>query len=146
MPKNTTNPDYNWKWHNFVVDLMNGQDRYLAYCRAYDIDPEDKKAYDGACANASRLIRNDKFQDFWTEYLESIGFNNAQVDARLLELIKSEDESVSLRAIEQYNKLRARIINKQDITSDGQPINVTIEGSYAKEPKFRKDNTPTETS
>jgi hypothetical protein len=33
-----------------------------------------------------------------------------------------------------------------DITSDGNPINVVIESSYGREPKFRKDNTPTETS
>jgi len=143
---NNTDKDYNWKWHKFIVGVMNGEDRVVAYSNAYDIDISVKSKYDGACSNASRLIGNDKFQDFWTEYLESIGFNNAQVDARLLQLIQSTDESISLKAIGEYNKLRARIVNKQDLTSDGQPINVLIESSYAKEPKFRKDNTPTETS
>jgi len=37
-------------------------------------------------------------------------------------------------------------IKNIDLTTDGEPINVVIEGIYAREPKFRKDNTPTETS
>jgi hypothetical protein len=33
-----------------------------------------------------------------------------------------------------------------DLTTDGEPLNVIIESSYARQPKFRTDETPTETS
>lgn len=123
MGKNIDKEDYNWKWHNFIVGIMNGKDRYLAYCEAYGIDPKDKNKYNAACADSSRLVRNAKFQLFWNDYLESIGFNNAQVDAQLLKHIKSNDESVSLKAIGEYNKLRGRITNKNDVVSNGETIN-----------------------
>jgi hypothetical protein len=35
---------------------------------------------------------------------------------------------------------------KLDVTSDGNPINVMIEDSYARKPKFRADNKTSETS
>jgi len=47
---------------------------------------------------------------------------------------------------ELYSMLGLDDIKNIDLTTDGQPINVVIESSYDREPKFRKDNTPTETS
>lgn len=34
---------------------------------------------------------------------------------------------------------------KQDITSNGQSINIIVDGAYARQPKFRTDNNPSAT-
>jgi hypothetical protein len=116
----TIDPTYNWKWHHFMLGIMNGENRYLAYCKAFGIDPDDKSKYATACVSASQLLRKPKFQTFWTEYLEANGFNDAEVDQKLLELMDAEEKNVALGAIKHYNELRGRVIKRLDHTNKGE--------------------------
>jgi hypothetical protein len=57
------------------------------------------------------------------EQLTSEGLNDQNVDKQLLFLItQHDDKNAKTQAIREYNKLKARITEKTDITSDGKPL------------------------
>ncbi len=102
-----------------------------SYCEAYDIDFNDAKAYKSAAANASRLLKQDKIIARINNLLEEIGFNDAFVDKQLSFVITQyADLNAKVNGIKEYNKLKQRITEKQDITSGGKPI-VLIDAATA---------------
>lgn len=98
----------------------------LAYCEAYDKDPEDVKQYNSARHSASMLLSNVNISNHINNLLEASGLNDQHIDKRLLFLInQNEDKSTSLGAIKEYNKLKQRITDKIDIKTSGD-FNVTL--------------------
>lgn len=98
----------------------NGVETYL---EVYDIDRTKPNWYKTACAAASRLLTNVKVIERINELLEEQGLNDCFVDKQLKFLLTQHaDFGSKLGAIKEYNKLKQRIIDKQDITSGGSVI------------------------
>jgi len=95
------------------------------YLEVYEIDKTKPNWYKTACAAASRLLSNVKVFERINTLLEESGLNDAFVDKQLRFLItQHSDFGSKVAAIKEYNKLKQRITDKQDITSDGLPITV----------------------
>lgn len=93
-----------------------------AYIEAYNPDREGNW-YKSAQASASRLLSNVKIIERINTILEQTGFNEAFVDKQLSFLIaQHDDKSVKLGAIKEFNALKARIIKKLDLTTNGKDI------------------------
>lgn len=74
-------------------------------------------SYIVAKASASRFLCDNRFTARINEYLEIDGFNNEAVDKKHNFLIKqNKDFNVSLKAIQEYNKLKKRVSNTIEIT------------------------------
>ena len=77
---------------------------------------------ESTCASAgSRLLRNVKIDERITKLLNEM-MNDDVIDARLTEIALNGKDQDSINAIKEYNKLKQRIIDKKDITSNGQSI------------------------
>lgn len=101
-----------------------------SYAEAYDISLSEN--YNTAAANASRMLKNANILERINELLESNGLNDEFVDKQLLFLItQSSDFSQKMAAIREYNKIRARIVNRHDHTSsDGSMSPKTLDDFY----------------
>lgn len=98
-----------------------------AYMEVYDIDKTKPNWFGTACSAASRLLSNVKVCRRINELLEEQGLNDGYIDKQLLFLVTQHaDFGSKLGAIKEYNKLRQRIVNKSDITSNGEPIKVNL--------------------
>lgn len=94
-----------------------------AYAKAYDIDLSEKGAYKVAASNAYRLLINADILIHINSMLDESGLNDAFVDKQLLFLINQNADLHAKRgAIAEYNKLKARITDKLDITSKGKQL------------------------
>lgn len=95
------------------------------YIEVYDIDKSKGNWYKSACSSASRLLSNVKVCERINGLLEAGGLNDMFVDKQLGFLItQHSDFSNKLGAIREYNKLKQRIIDKTDITSGGEKIEI----------------------
>lgn len=104
-----------------------------SYIEAYEPDQSKANWYKSACSSASRLLSDVKVIGRINEILEETGMNDVHIDKQLSFLITQHaDFTNKLGAIKEYNKLRQRIIEKQDITSDGEKLNITISETIAK--------------
>lgn len=104
----------------------NGVETYL---EVYDIDKTKPNWYKTACASASRLLSNVKVYTRINELLEAGGLNDSNVDKQLQLLINQQaDFTAKLGAIREYNKLKARITEKIDHTTNGKDLPVPIYG------------------
>jgi len=84
-----------------------------AYFEAYRVDKSKGNFYKTACANASRLLSNDKVLNRINELLENKELNDVFVDKQLAFLItQHSDLKIKLGAIREYNKLKQRITEK----------------------------------
>jgi hypothetical protein len=93
------------------------------YLEVYDIDTTKPNWYKTALAASSRLLANVKVLDRINEILEEQGLNDSFVDKQLKFLLTQHaDFTNKLGAIKEYNKLKQRITDKQDITSGGETI------------------------
>ncbi len=102
----------------------NGAESYLA---VYDIDQNKPNWYQVACTNASRLLSNAKVVARINEILQQTGFNDAFVDRELSFLISQHaDFQTKLGAIKEYNKLKQRIQDKLDMTTNGKELPTPI--------------------
>lgn len=107
------------------------------YIEVYDPDTSKPNWYKVVCASASRLLSNVKVCDRINKLLEMNGLNDAFVDKQLTFLVtQHSDLGNKLGAIREYNKLKQRIIDKQDIQSGGKPITVNLT-TYKKDGKKR---------
>jgi len=87
-----------------------------AYFEAYGVDKSKAGSYKTACTNASRLLSNAKVLEKINELLEKEDLNDPFVDKQLGFLItQNADFKTKLGAIREYNKLRKRITEKDDI-------------------------------
>lgn len=85
-----------------------------SYIEAYE--PKKKgKWLKSAESSASRLLRNVKVCERINELLEEQGLNDQFVDKQLVFLITQfSNLKVKLSAIQEYNKLRGRIIDRTE--------------------------------
>jgi signal transduction histidine kinase len=81
-----------------------------AYIFAYNIDTSVRGQYNAARANASRLLTLDNINKRINDLIETGGFNTEHMDKRLLHWAnQNEDGNSSIRAIQEFNKLKQRI-------------------------------------
>lgn len=112
----------------------------LSYAAAYELNIEDKKVYNTASMAGSRLMGNDKILKRINELLGAI--TNEEVDQELAYVIKQNDElSSKVAAIREWNKVKGRIVDKIDATSDGKPIAQVIGFTYVKPEQVDGANT-----
>lgn len=98
----------------------NGTQTYL---EVYDVDHTKPNWYKTAQAAASRLLSNVMVCARINELLEEGGLNDQHVDKQLLLLItQNADYTNKVGAIREYNKLKQRITDKVDLTSQGKRI------------------------
>lgn len=97
-----------------------------SYIEAYQVNKKRKGAYAAARTNASRLLTNADILRRIDELNEESGLNNAYVDKQLYFLITQHaDLGVKLRAVQEYNKLRARYKLALDLNTN-KTLNVNI--------------------
>lgn len=78
--------------------------------------------FENICAVcSSKLLRNAKVDKRVRELLNDM-LTDHVVDARLIEIIMNGKDTDSIAAIKEFNKLKQRIVEKQDITSNGESI------------------------
>lgn len=94
-----------------------------SYLEIYDIDQSKPNWYKTACSAASDLLSNPKVFNRINDLLSEGGLNDQNADKQLMFLInQQEDKSVKLGALREYNKLKARITEKIDVTTQGEKI------------------------
>lgn len=88
-----------------------------SYAEAYGVDITKPGKYRIACAAASENLTKPYILERIEEIFEAHGLNDAFVDKQLEKLISQDaDFRTKLGAIQEYNKMKGRIINKQEIT------------------------------
>lgn len=96
-----------------------------SYIEAYDIDIKKPGAYNSAKTNANKLLTKAYILDYINQLFEARGLNDSFVDKQLEKLITQDAEfGVKIKAIAEYNKLKGRITEKHDLTSDGEKVGV----------------------
>lgn len=86
---------------------------------------EYDKAYAVCSVQGWRLLRKDKIQKFIRVCLNEI-LTDEVVDSELAKVILQDGElDVKVNGIKEYNKLRKRITEKMDLTSDGKIVGFT---------------------
>ena len=85
-----------------------------SYAAAYDKQlPKDENL----CATkAYLLIRKDKIKKRCRQILQESGHNDEAVDAKLNEHIFGENDMVSIKAIQEYNKIASRVDDSPHIS------------------------------
>jgi hypothetical protein len=92
-----------------------------------EVDKNKPNWYKTAGVNASRLLGNARICDRINELLSDGGLNDQFVDKQLLYMITQHaDGNMKLGALREYNKLKQRIIDRQDMTSAGKPLDFKI--------------------
>lgn len=88
------------------------------YMEVYDIDTDKPNWYKTVCSAASRLLGNVKVYTYINELLISEWLNDQFADKQLLYLMSQhDDKTAKTAAIKEYNKLRARIIEKVEVNN-----------------------------
>lgn len=81
-----------------------------------------RRMYNQCSANGSRLLRSDKIQARTTKLFVEM-LNNDVVDAELTRImLRGQKDSDRINAIKEHNALKARIIKKLDLTTNGKDI------------------------
>jgi hypothetical protein len=105
-----------------------------AYCEAYNLNRNDPKDYNTARTNASRLLTNANILTRINELLENDKLNDAFVDKQLAFVVtQNADLSSKVAAIKEYNKLKSRITEKLDHTTNGKDMPIPIYGGKSTE-------------
>jgi phage terminase small subunit len=100
-----------------------------SYCKAYGLDPNDFKEYNSAKTRAYELLTNVDILSCINEQLEEAGLNDNFVDKQLLfAIMQNADLSSKVKAISEYNKLKARITQKVDQNNSGELIVRYVDG------------------
>lgn len=87
-----------------------------SYVEAYDVDTSKPGWYRTACSGASENLRKPYILERIEEIFEAHGLNDTFVDKQLEKLIcQDADFKTKLGAIQEYNKMKGRIINRQQI-------------------------------
>lgn len=98
-----------------------------SYIEAYNVDTSKPGWYRTARACASELLTKPNILERIDEIFEAHGLNDQFVDKQLEKLIVQDaDYSAKMKAIAEYNKLKARITEKRDITSGGEKIDMPV--------------------
>lgn len=100
-----------------------------SYIEAYEIDLSKRGAYKSAASSAYNLLINTDILKRIDQLLEVNGLNDQAVDKELAFVIMQKaDLSAKTAAIREYNKLKARVINKHDHTTNGKDLPTPIYG------------------
>ena len=84
-----------------------------SYIEVYGPDKTAKNWYKNACAAASQILTSTKVIARINELLEEWWLNDQNVDKQLSFLITQfDDKGSKLAAIKEYNRLKARVIEK----------------------------------
>lgn len=110
-----------------------------SYIHAYGLEPKNKADYNNAQVSAYNNLRKTKILKRINELLDSEGLNDQFADKQLLHLMtQEEDLRTKLGALKEYNKLKQRITDKLDVTTDGEKLsdrddNSTIFAEFLKQ-------------
>ena len=92
-----------------------------SYIEAYGVDMSKPGAYRTAKAGASENLTKPYILERIEEIFEGHGLNDIFVDKQLEKLILQDaDFKSKLGAIQEYNKLKGRIIDKKEVLGDFQ--------------------------
>lgn len=95
-----------------------------SYIEVYNPDTSKQNWYDTARSVASEMLTNPNILSRINELLD-LTLNDAHVDKQLaLVITQNADYRSKVQAIDQYNKVRGRIISKLDLTSKGKQVGV----------------------
>lgn len=98
-----------------------------SYIEAYNVDTSKPGWYRTARSCASELLTKPNILERIDEIFEAHGLNDQFVDKQLEKLIVQDaDYSAKIKAIAEYNKLKARITEKRDITSGGEKLEIPV--------------------
>lgn len=98
-----------------------------SYIEAYNVDTSKPGWYSVAKSGASENLTKPYILERIDEIFEAHGLNDQFVDKQLEKLIVQDaDFSTKMKAIQEYNKLKARITEKKDITSGGEKIDMPV--------------------
>lgn len=135
-PKTNLNPQQKEFCEIYVKEDHFGNGTY-AYKQAYKT-PGKEITTNHAKANACKLLTNTYILDYINTMLDFEGFNEAFVDVQLLSVIKqSADLGAKIAAIREFNKLKARITDKMDITTKGKALNKEYDLSKLSDEELR---------
>jgi len=96
-----------------------------SYAAAYGLDLTNQKEYNTAKTQASKHLTNPNILLRINEELDAAGLNDNFVDKQLLFAItQNADLSSKVRAIQEYNKLKQRIIEKLETKNNNK---ITVE-------------------
>lgn len=123
VEKQTLNPKQERFSQLYATDREFFGNGVQTYIEVYEPDQSKPNWYKTACSRASELLSNPKVFTRINDLLEESGFNEVAIDKQLAFLINQQaDFTNKLGAIKEFNKLKARITEKTDITSGGEPI------------------------
>ena len=98
-----------------------------SYIEAYGADTSKPGWYTTARAGAHENLTKPHILERIDEIFEAHGLNDQFVDKQLEKLIVQDaDFNAKMKAIAEYNKLKARITEKRDITSGGEKIEIPV--------------------
>lgn len=107
-----------------------------AYIEAYKPSQKGKSWYRSAQVCASRLLSNVIICQKIDSLLELGGLNDVSIDKHLLYVVTQyEDLNAKMKAIVEYNKLKQRVTNKVDLTSNGKELESITGMKITIEPK-----------
>ena len=119
-----------------------------AYGEAYNVDITGK-GYFHAKSNACKLLTNAYILKYINQLFDGAGLNDEFVDKQLLLTItQNADLGSKVAAVREYNKLKARITDKLDLTTKGKQISSGVkelsfeqayELKYGKKPTGSRD-------
>lgn len=90
-----------------------------SYIKAYNISKMMAKRYEGAKANASRLLGKIEILAYINHLLEKQGLNDQNVDKQLLFLLNQfQDWGHKFKAIHEYNLMKKRIQDRVELGED----------------------------
>lgn len=116
-------------YFNYELTSDNIKDEYhiskgkLIQTSSYD------QMFHNVAGYASKLRKRMYIQKRCRELLNDF-MVDVVIDARLTEIIIKGDDADALRAIQEYNKLRQRIVDKKDITTGGKPITIVFDSAF----------------
>ena len=112
-----------------------------SYAAAYGLDLTNQKDYNNAKVAASKLLTNSNILSRINEELDAAGLNDNFVDKQLLFAItQNADLSSKVRAIQEYNKLKQRIIEKLE-TKNNNKITVEYVSTASQSPNDTENKT-----
>ena len=98
-----------------------------SYIEAYGVDTSKPGWYTTARAGAHENLTKPHILERIDEIFEAHGLNDQFVDKQLEKLIVQDaDFNAKMKAIAEYNKLKARITEKRDITSGGEKLEIPV--------------------
>lgn len=94
-----------------------------AYMEAYGMDKSKKSSYNAARVNASKLLMKTNILRRIDSLIEDSGLNDSFVDKQLKKMVTQDaDFNAKMAAIKEYNKLKSRITQKLDVTTNGKDL------------------------